>query len=125
MCFFDKNVSIEPQFYNYPTTTCLTHYGSCRTVQPFDPPMQNTIYILYKAEKPSVQIVTLPSQPCLHRLKPDLLEMKAESSGMTKFVLKSLNVRLVIHTSAQRHWCKPKQPLKCVTLGAVGSTFDF
>ena len=52
-CFFDKNLSIEPQFYNYSSflqlpnhssiTTSLTHYGSYRTVVPFDPPMQNTV----------------------------------------------------------------------------------
>ena len=33
-------------FYNYPTTvitTNLTHYGSYKTVEPFDPPTQNTI----------------------------------------------------------------------------------
>ena len=59
--------------------------------------------LLYKAEKLSVRLsVTTISQPCLHRLKWDLLEMKAESSGTTKFVFKSLNVRLVIHTSAQK-----------------------
>ena len=50
----------------------------------------------------SVWTILLISQPCMHRLKRDLLEMKDESSGMTKFVLKSLNVRLVIHTSAQK-----------------------
>ena len=33
-----------PRFYNYLLDT-LTHYGSCRTVEPFDPPMQITIYI--------------------------------------------------------------------------------
>ena len=31
MCFFDKNVLVEPEFYNY---------SSYRTVVPFDPPMQ-------------------------------------------------------------------------------------
>ena len=59
------------------------------------------LYLLYKAEKLSVCLSATPiSQPCQHGLKPDLLEMKAESSGMTKFVFKSLNVRLVVHTSA-------------------------
>ena len=55
MCFFDINVLVELQFYNYsiafynyPTirssiTTSLTHYGSYRTVVLFDPPTQNTI----------------------------------------------------------------------------------
>ena len=61
--------------------------------------------LLYKAEKPSVCLsvcltVTPISQPCMHRLKPDLLEMKAESSGTAKYIFKSLHVRLLIHTSA-------------------------
>ena len=63
------------------------------------------VNLLYKAEKPSVCLsvrltVTLISQPCMHRLKPDLLEMKAESSGTAKYIFKSLHVRLLIHTSA-------------------------
>ena len=53
-------------------------------------------YLLYKAEKPSVclsvRTVTPISQPCMHRLKPDLLEMKAESSGTAKYIFKSLHV---------------------------------
>ena len=61
--------------------------------------------LLYKAEKPSVRpsvrlTVTPISQPCMHRLKPDLLEMKAESSGTAKYIFKSLHVRLLIRTSA-------------------------
>ena len=61
--------------------------------------------LLYKAEKPSVRLsvrmtVTPISQPCMHRLKPDLLEMKAESSGTAKYIFKSLHARLLIHTSA-------------------------
>ena len=61
--------------------------------------------LLYKAEKPSVRLsvcltVTPISQPCMHPLKPDLLEMKAESSGTAKYIFKSLHVRLLIHTSA-------------------------
>ena len=28
-------------------TTMFTHYGSYRMVEPFDPPTQNTIYLLY------------------------------------------------------------------------------
>ena len=60
--------------------------------------------LLYKAEKPSVCLsvrltVTPVSQPCMHRLKPDLLKMKAESSGTAKYIFKSLHVRLLIHTS--------------------------
>ena len=49
MCFFDKNLSVEPQFYDYSSVhdssiiTSLTHYGSYRTVIPFDPPTQNII----------------------------------------------------------------------------------
>ena len=63
--------------------------------------------LLYKAEKPSVSpsvclTVTPVSQPCQHRLKRDLLEMEAESSGTTKYIFKSLQVRLLIHTSAQK-----------------------
>ena len=38
MCFFDKNSHSS-------ITTCLIHYGSYRTVQPFDLPMQSTINI--------------------------------------------------------------------------------
>ena len=65
--------------------------------------------LLYKAEKPSVRpsvrlsvclTVTPISQPCQHVLKPDLLEMKAGSSGTAKYIFKSLHVRLLIHTSA-------------------------
>ena len=60
--------------------------------------------LLYKAEKPSVclsvRTVTLLSQPCQDVLKPDLLDMKAESSGTTKYVFKSLHVQLLTHTSA-------------------------
>ena len=57
--------------------------------------------LLYKAEKPSVRLTVTPvSQPYMHRLKPDLLEMKAESSGTAKYIFKSLHVRLLIHTSA-------------------------
>ena len=61
--------------------------------------------LLYKVEKPSVCLsvrltVTPISQLCMHRLKPDLLEMKAESSGTAKYIFKSLHVRLLIHTSA-------------------------
>ena len=49
---------------------------------------------------PSVRLTVTPiSQPCMHRLKPDLLEMKAESSGTAKYIFKSLHVRLLIHTS--------------------------
>ena len=40
--------------------------------------------------------------------------MKAESSGPTKYVFKSLNVLLVVHTSTL------KQPLNCVRFGAFG-----
>ena len=67
--------------------------------------------LLYKAEKPSVRppvrpsvclTVTPVSQPCQHGLKRDLLEMEAESSGTTKYIFKSLHVRLLIHTSAQK-----------------------
>ena len=62
------------------------------------------IYHIAKAEKPSVRLsvclsVTPISQPCQHGLKRDLLKMKAESSGKTKYFL-SLHVHLVIHTSA-------------------------
>ena len=61
--------------------------------------------LLYKAEKPSVRLsvcltVTPVSQLCQHGLKRDLLEMEAESSGTTKYIFKSLHVRLLIHTSA-------------------------
>ena len=61
-------------------------------------------FLLYKAEKPSVRL-SGPSrcyQPCQHVLKPDLLDMKAESSGTTKYVFKSLHVQLLTHMSAQK-----------------------
>ena len=53
--------------------------------------------LLYKAEKPSVRpsvciFGTQITQPCQHGLKRDLLEMKAESSRMMKFIFKSLHV---------------------------------
>ena len=63
--------------------------------------------LLYKAEKPSVcpsvrLTVTPVSQQCQHRSKPYLLEMKAESSGTSKYIFISLNVPVFIHTSAQK-----------------------
>ena len=52
------------------------------------------IFLLYKAEKPSVCLSalfgTLISQPCQHGLKRDLLEMKAVSLRITKFIFTSL-----------------------------------
>ena len=52
------------------------------------------IYLLYKAEKPSVRLSTLfwwsVSQPWLHGSTSDLLDMIAMSSDMTKFIFKSL-----------------------------------
>ena len=47
MVFFDEKCQratillLLYQFYNYPTTTTL--YGIYSTVEPFDPPTQNTI----------------------------------------------------------------------------------
>ena len=56
-----------------------------------------------KAEKPSVCLTVTPvSQSCQHRWKRDLLEMKAESSGTSKYIFISLNVPVFIHTSAQK-----------------------
>ena len=56
------------------------------------------IAIYIKLEKPSVCLTVTPiSQPCLHRLKPDLLEMKAESSGTIKFIFKKL-MRAITHS---------------------------
>ena len=47
--------------------------------------------------KPSVRLTVTPvSQQCQHRSKPDLLEMKAESSGTTKYIFASLQVRIFI-----------------------------
>ena len=65
------------------------------------------LFYIYKAENPSVCtsvcLTVMPiSQPCQHGLKRDLLEMKAESSGMTKYVFTSLHVSVFIHTSAQK-----------------------
>ena len=51
--------------------------------------------------------------------------MKTESSGTSKYIFISLNVPVFIHMSAQRQWCKPKQPLHCVKFGSVGSVTDF
>ena len=63
--------------------------------------------LLYKAEKPSVCLsvclsvcVTLISLLCQHGLKRDLLEMKAVSLRITKFIFKSLHVQLFTNTSA-------------------------
>ena len=60
--------------------------------------------LLYKAEKPSVcpstLFGTMISQPCQRGLKRDLLEMKAVSLRITKFIFKSLYVQLLIHMSA-------------------------
>ena len=63
--------------------------------------------LLYKAEKPFVCLsvclaIMMVSQPCQHGLKQDLLKMEAESSGTTKYIFKSIHVRLLIYTSAQK-----------------------
>ena len=63
--------------------------------------------LLYKAEKLSVHpfaclTVTPVSQSCQHRSKWDLLEMKAESSGTSKYIYISLNVPVFVHTSVQK-----------------------
>ena len=65
------------------------------------------VFLLYKAEKPSVHLSVCPtampvSQPRQHGLKRDLLEMKAESFGTTKYIFKSLHVELLIYMSAQK-----------------------
>ena len=59
-------------------------------------------YIKLKSRLSVSPTVTPISQPCQHGLKRDLLEMKAESSGTTKYIFKSLHVQLLIHTSAQK-----------------------
>ena len=60
-------------------------------------------YIKLKAVCLSIRLIVTPvSQQCQHRLKRDLLEMKAESSGTSKYILISLNVPVFIHTSAQK-----------------------
>ena len=50
------------------------------------------IYLLHKAEKPSVHLhsllVRLITLPSLHQSTPDLLEMKAMSSDINKFISK-------------------------------------
>ena len=46
--------------------------------------------------------VTPLSQKYQHRLKRNLLEMKAESSGTSEYVFISLNMPVFIHTSAQK-----------------------
>ena len=58
---------------------------------PWPPAPHSYVYLLYRAEKPSVCLtVMLISQPCLQQLKWDLLEMKAESSGISKYIFISL-----------------------------------
>ena len=59
------------------------------------------MHLYNRAVCPSVHPTVTPvSQPCQYGLKRDLLKMKAESSGTTKYIFKSLHVRLVIHMSA-------------------------
>ena len=63
--------------------------------------------LLHKAEKLSVCSSVCPtimpiSQPCQHGLKRDLLTMKGESSGMTKYVFTSQHVPVFIHMSTQK-----------------------
>ena len=54
--------------------------------------------------------VTLKAQQSVHQLKQDLLEMKTEAFGTTKYVFKSLHMRLLIHMSAQKAQMQAKQP---------------
>ena len=51
--------------------------------------------------------------------------MKAEPSGTTKYVFKSLHVHLVIHMSALKALVWTETTIKLLRLGAVGSAFDF
>ena len=74
-------------------------------------------YIKLKSHLSICLTVTPISQPCLHGLKTDLLEMKAESSGTTRYVFKSLHVRLLSHTSAQK--------LLKFMVSSVGNAIDF
>ena len=61
------------------------------------------LYLLYKAKKLSLHLTVMPiSQQCQHRSKPDLLEMKAESSGTSEYIFISLNVPVFIHTSVHK-----------------------
>ena len=58
------------------------------------------VYYIKLKSRLSVRTVTplcQPCQPCQHVLKPDLLDMKAEYSGMTKYAFKSLHVGLITH----------------------------
>ena len=59
-----------------------------------------SIYITLKSCLSVHLTVTLISQPCLQRLKWDLLEMKAESSGTSKYIFISVNVSAFIHMIA-------------------------
>ena len=104
MCFFDKNVSIEPQFYNYPSplklpnhssiTTCSTHYGSYRTVQPFDSPTQNTINYTMEFVPPHNEIVYMSkSHACISIKFMHILQY-----GAFKVLLKASLQIMYIHT---------------------------
>ena len=69
--------------------------------------------LLYKAEKLSVCLTITPvSQQCQYRSKPDLLEMKAESSGTSEYIFISLNVPVFIYTSAQKAVVQAKTAIK-------------
>ena len=62
------------------------------------------IYLLYKAEKPSVCLHFLVgsiSRSCVHGSTSDLLETIALSSGMTKFILKGFWGLWFFNTSAR------------------------
>ena len=66
----------------------------------FKCPLLNFIIYYIKLKSRLSVCIMLITQPCLHGLKRDLLDMEAVSLRITKFIFKSLHVQLLIHTSA-------------------------
>ena len=90
------------------TSTLHSHlvpYISCKQTAKLQVIASYSYYIKLKSRL-SVRLSVCPtvtpvSQPYQHGLKQDLLKMKADSSGTMKYIFKSLQVRLFIHTSVQ------------------------
>ena len=81
--------------------------------------------LLYKIEKPSVRLrsflvrpITLPS---MHGSMPDLLKVKAMSSGIHEFISKSYRFSTQVCDS---HLCRMKQPLTKAIQCTIVKTLD-
>ena len=97
------------------TSTLHSHlvpYISCKQTAKL-PVIASYIYYIKLKSCLSVCPTVMPvSQPYQHGLKRDLLKMKAESSGTTKYIYKSLHVPLLIHMSVLNALVQAKTAIK-------------